>query len=486
MRKRWLFLLLIGVLAVQSGCAPAGDDSDAAYTNANVPTLTWVVPGEPQPDMPLVMAHVNTLIEPAIGVKLDLQFIDSASYEERLQMKLASGETFDLCFVGYLYSYASAVGRSAVLPLADLIENNAPGLKDLIPEYAWQAATIKNEIYCVPNVQMMASSSGLAIRQDLRDKYSLDTAGIQRLTDIEPFLRQIRDNEAEVYPSDALIARDFAPNDKNYESFYAELIFLDAETARILPYYEYPNIAEYAQTLHEWYDKGYLRKDIVTAGDAAGDRMAGRYATYTVFNKPGVAEEERRAKGYAVDVIPLNKPYMGSADPLATTTAISVTSRYPEAAIRLIEMVNRDEALYNAICYGIEGKHYQKIAENRVEPLETEGYSLPQSAWKFGNQFNAWLIPGQSDDVWERTRKMNDEAVKSPILGLVLKQDNIKVELAQCIKIQLQYVVSVFNVGAEDPRHYWAEYVNALQEAGIDKIVADMQRQVNEFLAAAP
>ena len=52
--------------------------------------LTWYVMGEKPVDHDMVMAKANEIIEAEIGMELDLQYIDTASYEEKMKLKMAA------------------------------------------------------------------------------------------------------------------------------------------------------------------------------------------------------------------------------------------------------------------------------------------------------------------------------------------------------------------------------------------------------------
>jgi putative aldouronate transport system substrate-binding protein len=98
--------------------------------------------------------------------------------------------------------------------------------------------------------------------------------------------------------------------------------------------------------------------------------------------------------------IPLSKPYITSDSPTATMNAISASSKNPEKAIKLLEVLNIDKEIFNLLCFGIEGEHYKKAGDNRIEKINDK-YKFT-TAWMFGNQFNAYLTPEQTDDVWEK------------------------------------------------------------------------------------
>ncbi len=67
----------------------------------NSNTLVWYMFGDKPADLETVMAKANEIIEPKIGMKLDMVYIDSGSYQEKMKLKMASKEAYDLAFTGY-------------------------------------------------------------------------------------------------------------------------------------------------------------------------------------------------------------------------------------------------------------------------------------------------------------------------------------------------------------------------------------------------
>ena len=96
----------------------------------------------------------------------------------------------------------------------------------------------------------------------------------------------------------------------------------------------------------------------------------------------------------------------------------------------------------------------------------------------FGNQFNAYVMEGQEDDVWEQTEKMNNESVASPLLGFVLDTDPIKNEIAQISAVNAEYQLYGFIVNGLDS---WDAYMEKLDKAGRKKVLDEIQKQVNEY-----
>jgi len=454
-------------------------ETNVGTADGEVPTLVWYVPGDPQQDTALVMEAANKIVEPAIGAKIDLQFLDMGSYAERMNMNMAAQADFDLLFVGWLYTYEQLLNSGGLLDISEIIKEEAPGLLEL-PDYVLKSVTTEDgKIYAIPNQQILAFSNAMAVRTDLAEKYDLNVDGMKPADVYEPFLKQVKENEPSVIPFRATSGPfAFLPSDFHYEHLYNNLIFLDLDTNKVFSCKDMPGYLDGAKKLHDWYKKGYIRSDVATVDDS-GDYSMGRYAASKLVNKPGVEIEAKQATGYDQTIIPLTEPLMGRGDPLKTCIGVSMNSKHPEKAVKFIELINTNKELYNIICFGIEGKHYNWVDDTHISLVKSGGY-CPNASWKFGNQFNAYLLEGQENDVWEKTKEINDNSVKSPLLGCFFDTSEILTELAQCDTVVKEY--ARIDVGTEDPDTYWDNYCKDLKDGGIDKIVQTFQSQVDAYL----
>ena len=107
----------------------------------------------------------------------------------------------------------------------------------------------------------------------------------------------------------------------------------------------------------------------------------------------------------------------------ATMTGISITSKHPEKAFELIKLVNTDKELYNLICNGIEGKHYE-LNENGEFTRTNENYSAPS----LGIVNQAYQFPTKYD--YPYAQDLVDElaniSVYEPLVNLpALSDDNL-------------------------------------------------------------
>lgn len=445
-----------------------------------IETITWLVPGDSQADIDTVMEAANKIIEPEIGAKLDLQFIDTAAYAEKMKMNMASGKAYDLCFTGYINNYQSAVANGGLMDITDAIEKYAPKLKEAIPDYFMNSAKVDERIYGVPNVQVISNPVCLVTRKSLADKYCPNFSEIKTAERLEKYLKKLKENEPDLYP--------FNPSGCIFAGAKYEVITgnvaikKDGSDNKLVVMSQTDEYKEDAKILHSWYEKGYIRKDIASAGNTLSTPAENLKVGVTVSTwKPG--QESTYIEQYGEEPVYslLTNPYVPRTGALATMISVGNKCKNVEKAVKIIELMNTNKELYNIISYGIEGKHYILNESGKVKKTENSGYNVSASSWEFGNQFNALLTENQADDIWERTQSMNDSADKSPLLGFVPNIDSLTNELSNIEAVKSEYKESI-EYGTGDFDQYWDEYTEKLNNAGQEKVLNELQKQVDEFL----
>ena len=110
------------------------------------------------------------------------------------------------------------------------------------------------------------------------------------------------------------------------------------------------------------------------------------------------------------------------------------------------------------------------------------GYE-PNTDWMFVNQFNAYYRSEAQVGAWEATKKMNDEAYPSQALGFVVDRTPIQTEVAQ--------VTAILEEAGRPIEWGWVAYDEAMPDvlerlnvAGAQKIIDEVQRQLNDWQAA--
>ena len=438
-------------------------------------TLTWYVPSNELTDKAAVMEEINKITEPKIGVRVDIQTIDVGAYGEKMRMKMASGETdYDMAFVGFLLPYQSAVKNEVLEPLTKLIDENAPELWDAVDDYIWDDARYNDEIYAVPNTQIEAIQFAYGIQKSLAEKYGWTKDKIEKPEELEEFLAKVKEGEPDIYPYRTNYGTEMwtAPNYEGIASFVAVPINKDSDETVMI--YDTPEWQSGIKTLRSWFEKGYIRKDVASATDDDTDFKAKRYATFSVTWKPGI---ESIYPDYTF--VKVGDPFMKNGGTQATMTGINFKSKNKEKAIKLISLMNTDKEFYNLVSLGIKDKHYTVGADGKYTEIKDSGYGI--DGWKIGNQFNQLVHENQDNNVWEQTKKLNDEANKSKLLGFWFDDSKVKAQISAIASISGEY--GALSNGSRDSTEFLDEMIRRYKEAGMEEIKAEADRQLSEFLS---
>jgi putative aldouronate transport system substrate-binding protein len=147
-----------------------------------------------------------------------------------------------------------------------------------------------------------------------------------------------------------------------------------------------------------------------------------------------------------------------------------------------INLLHTDKQIVNMINFGIEGEHFTRNGEIISATDKTAQYS-PGVAWELGNQFLNYVWDSEDPEKWNLFKEFNTGAISSPGLGFVFDSENVKAEVGAMANVIKQYSKPI-ETGSIDPVKGLPEYIAALKKAGAEKVIAEKQKQFDEFLAA--
>ena len=468
---------------------PEGEEAPATETEETV-NLKWYVAGSgPQADTPAVLEEVNKYLKEKINCTLEIVETDFGNYDQKMQMVISSQEEFDLCFTAHWSNnFYTNVSRNAFLELDDLVDTYAPDLKADMPPAGWDAGRVNGKLYGIPNQQIWAMTNNLRVNKDVAEQYGFDTSTVKTLADMEPLFEAYKADHPESYPLglEGQGALAFSTFSMGYDELAGRnipgAIMLEDGDLKAINQFELPQVKEFYELLYDWSQKGYIRLDATTVSDPKPDMKNGLHiAVFDGTYKPSSQEMNKMTYGCELIDVLLSDSWLPTSGITATMTAISRTSKHPEKAMEFINLLNTDKYLYNLITQGIEGKHYEKLDNGYIRPIEGSGY-MPNADWMYGNQFLAYLKDGQGEDDWEVTKELNASAKPSPALGFVFDPVLVQNEIASVSAVISEYE-SGLSTGVLNPDEALPEFQAKLDQAGADTIIAEVQRQLDEWAA---
>lgn len=438
--------------------------------------LVWYQIGGQQKDMPLVMEEVNKYTLDKINATVEIKQIDWGDYNQKMSVIINSGEEYDLAFTSaWANDYLSNSQKGAFLPLDDLLASHGQTLTENIDQKFWDAAKVGGTTYAVPNQKEIGSMPMWVFTKEYVDKYDIPYQDIHTLEDLQPWLELIQEKEPDVVP--LYLTKDFsAPTymDKLVDPIGVEY---GDETLTVKNLFETEKMMSTLDTMRGYYEAGYINKDAATASD---DKSIKRFVTKG-DGQPFAEGIWSKDLGYEVVASPIMETVVTNASARGSMTAISATSKHPEKAMEFLNLVSEDEYLRNLLNYGIEGTHYEKVNETQIKLTDqAKNYSVPY--WVTGDLFNTYTLDTEPVDKWDVFQDFNDKAVEAPVFGFDFDASSVLTEVAGLRNVLDEFGPSLYT-GSVEPSEYLPKLNEKLKATGVDRIIEEMQRQIDEWAA---
>jgi putative aldouronate transport system substrate-binding protein len=162
--------------------------------------------------------------------------------------------------------------------------------------------------------------------------------------------------------------------------------------------------------------------------------------------------------------------------------SISKNSEDPEKAMQYMNLLYSDKDLINLFTNGIEGKHYVKTSDNMIakpDGVTETGYMFNQ--WEVGNNFLSSIWKGEDPQIWDKMKEFNKSAVRSNAMGFTFNAVPVKTEIAAVSNVINQYRIGL-ETGMLDQADNLPEFNAKLKTAGLDKIIAEKQKQLDAWV----
>ncbi len=468
-----------------SAATDTDDSEDSEPEEAGEPTtISWMVRTQEPANVDSVFEAINAKLLEDINMQLDMVFIAPGDYEQRMQLALAGGDDWDLCFTSHwANNYVNGAGKGAYLPLDDLLAENAPNHMSEIPEQFWDGIKVNGNIYGMINYQVMFDQAGVAFLKDIVDDLELDVESIASWDDMTAVLQTVKEAYPDVYPTrgNGVMNWALAFQDPHISAvFDAPYLAFDSETMKIDNDLYFERIADGLAASILWREEELVPADAATLKDETTLINSGMMFSRYNRVKPGGDVALANQTGLEWVVVPTSYGVIGTSAVQSTLTAVNANSENPEKAIQLYDYFFSNKDAFNMLIFGLEGQDYEIVNGDRVKKIDST-YSAP--AWMLGNQFNAMLLEADVATVWEDTKKANEEAVLDVLYGFVPDRTPIETELANCEAIWTEYK-DILYYGLRPTDEVLVEMMDKFDAAGLEAVTAELQSQVDAFFAA--
>lgn len=457
--------------SIFAGCGA----SNSGKKDGEAVNLTWYAIGAEPKDLQLVQEEANKYLLDKINATIDMKFIEYGDYTQKMGVIINSGENFDLAFTSsWAGDYLGNARKGGFLELNDYLETTGKDMKEAIDQRFWDGATIDGKIYGVPNQKEISTAPMWVFTKEYIDKYNIPYQDLKTLQDLEPWLKVIKENEPNVVP--LYITKGFSA--PQYFDQLVDPIGVEHgdDTLTIKNMFETEQMKKDLETLRKYYKLGYINADSASAQD---DKAVKRFITKG-DGQPYAELLWSKDLKYDVVATPIMDSYITNGSTTGSMLAVSSNSKNKEKAVEFLNLLNTDKYIRNLLNYGIEGTHYNKIGDNQIEIIEENRKNYEVGYYTLGNLFITDVLSNEPTTKWDEFKEFNNEAKSSPALGFKFEPSAVSNEIAAVNNVLEEFKATLYS-GSVDIDEYLGKLNNKLKEQGIDKVIAEMQKQIDEW-----
>jgi putative aldouronate transport system substrate-binding protein len=522
MIKRKFICAVIASMLLSTALTGCTGNKTSNQTQKDAPVnLTFYYQNSPVNDSDRIMGKANKIIEKSINAHLNLVAIDGASYAQKMNLMINSGDPWDLCFTAFWggINFSQNAANGAYADLTDLMPKYAPQSYSRIPQGLWNGVKVNGKICAVVNYQQWgaAARKGFEFRKDIADEVGFDWKAVKGKSTIDalnligPFLGSALKKHPDMIGWET---------SSSYSFFANEPMMWDMEAVgdmttpgwvkfaapnKVINQFETPEFAQYCDIMRDWYQKGYVRKDGATLKDTSPDRKASKIVAEKAYSWPDTLDSAA-ANGGKIEVDKMSMSTIDKAPAVGVSTtrtiipagagsnaaiAINSKSKNTVKALQLIELLNTNNDLYKLINYGEEGVDYQYTSDGTMKQIDGK-YNFNWNDWQIGQSYSPDFTRALYDKNAHGDKAKNNQKVVfaadktaelSPVTGFTFDATPVKTQLANCNSVFTEMVPALSN-GCVDPKKVLPEFLSRLKAAGVDDVIKEKQKQLDAWNAS--
>lgn len=448
-------------------------------------------------DLETVQKAINDITIPSINVEVELESVSMSNYTNQLSMDLIAGTEVDVfCSM----DYSTQVSTKQLLDITDYLDQYGSDLVDTVSEEWLKATSVSGRVYAVPTLNGKATSLQIDMRSDILDKYGLipdltmaedyyDDEMQVTLDELDQIFKTVTENETNMYG-----LYYSASNYKNSLLGTMNVSRLGADDFGVLVgdegwtvenYFAQDEFYDILGKLREWYQAGYMKGDIATDTENETTYMSAGTLFATFSNsEDGVETQLKSSTGYDWTCFKIKTPLLDTATLTSMTWAVSSATEVPEAAVKFLNLAYTDKDLSNLMCYGVEGTHWEYAEDGTVkypDGMDSSNSGYPSSTyWEMPNSLIADSMNGNAPDYNKTLAANNAAAPVSRAMGFTFDDKSVSSQVAACNAVVDEYMPG-FASGSLDLESNYSAFLEKLEAAGINDIIAEKQAQLDQW-----
>lgn len=438
-----------------------------------------------------VAEAVNALALQELNMKVKLIPMTFGAFLAQVPMMLAANEPLDL-FPSPSSNFSTYIEAQYVVNMVDYLDYAQDAIRILGDDAS--VGYIGDFLIGFGQMKERAYPTGLVVRKDIFEELGYKVSDFSVNTDDYRSFDQITELFAKVkqkYPT--MICLDgtgiMGMQESYYDNMGSNFGVLEnyGQTTTVTNWYEGEQYKNFCRIVREWYQKGYSSRDIAVNRDSGEIKMrAGNCFSFVTNIKPNTDVEKLAQTGYEVVVIPMSRAVKQTNAVNAAVYSIANASKDPAKAMRFLNWTYVSQEFTDLINWGIKGEDWIETPDGMAaypDSINAENVGYHNDfGWIYPNQFAGHPWVGNPPDIWDRYRKYNASLEVSKAFGFTFNSTSVANEEAQLNSVQEEYRYDL-GFGVVDIESRLREFNKALYDAGLQRVMDEKQKQLNDWLA---
>lgn len=488
----------------------------SATAEADIPVIDWYF-GQSEtsnPDWQKVNEAINEYLAEQIGVNVNLHFWGKAEDWEKMTTMISAGQ--DVGIIGFgsqtKLDYVINSQRGAYYPIEDYLNSDlGAGTKALFDEGIWDAMTIDGHIYGIPSLKDNGFYISMVYNKTMADELGIDVNEFEfgSFQDVTAWAYNVKEKRDAAHPEmaeypviwnvAAVHPYNFAVENFLNGSFFAvcnipEIMQIESvpDTETVFNIYETPEFKEFAIQKQKAVEDGIYLYDYTDKSEIlyGGNVFAQVGWGYTYF------QSDMWGSAVETDGRMFDQMWTDTNNFFSAGTAISSKCANPEAAFKVLNLVNTDSKFATMMRFGIEGTHYTRDAEGKMTFEGTANNDRSNSLyynWYMAPVGNLTIVEapeslsGPDGIMLTKMAQYNEECIQAAHMGFVFDQNVVATEVAACISAEKEYYNDLVTGQLADEEEV-VEIIDELNAKlaanGLDKVLAEVVAQMDAWKAA--
>ena len=498
--------------AVTDTAAPTSAPAQGAPIKITMVESWFAVPQFKESIDPVTQAISKKMQSEGVNIEIESMVLDD--HANKYTVLYASGADFTMAFDAPWYKMTGLRDQGALATIEGLVDQFGPNLKKEITDKIYNGNFMNGHLYGIPAVYYYAGTTGVMLREDLREKYNAaEPTSEGGYASLEPYLKAVKQNAPELIPY--ALAPSYSINDVNL--WGRKSLGFATKTGLVIPDWSkdyklvnMEDVAPYVESsklLRSWWEQGLVNKqDLPSSGPSQNvevDYMYPGKAASCQENEPDykyidmskqlqASIPDGKLKGY--DLTGMRAGKVRGTGALKAGNFIvfngAASKEAQQAGIQYFDWLTQSQDNMDLWLMGIDGKNYKK--GSGLTFTEIEGVDQAR------NYRRQWYVSGLSGSYQRQPADLPKDAQDAlTFFSTESNWDFNPYELfeadTKAVEVELTKVNGVFDeafhgliTGQLATDEAIAKAKKMMDDAGRQDLRAKLQKQLDDYIAAHP